>query len=169
MLTSKLKWATLANTNTKTHHVCKKNRFCCVQKHVTHRKIVLDTKGKAPQNEVLFFVWFLLCRGEVVRMLPSTLSTQNNLVVGRVACSRRLTGGWYPPLQIANERRLPVFNTGCKSDYLIINTQEPGAISTWPVASTPLSSGNVSFSPRTSSLPFRHIVRERMPVLPVKA
>ena len=54
--------------------------------------------------------------------------------------------------------------------YSTIKVQLPGATSILPAGTvTPVSSGSSSFSPKTSSLPFRHMVRLRMPVLPVRA
>ena len=54
--------------------------------------------------------------------------------------------------------------------YSTMKVQPPGATSTLPAAAvTPASSGSSSFSPRTSSLPFKSMVRLRMEPLPVRA
>ena len=55
------------------------------------------------------------------------------------------------------------------ANYRTIKVQPPGAMSTLPVASTPLRSGSSSFSLRSSSFPFREMVRLRMPLVPVRA
>ena len=48
-------------------------------------------------------------------------------------------------------------------------THSPGAISTFSVTVFPVNSGSSSFSPKSNSLPLRHIVRLRIPVFPLKA